>query len=153
MIYACYTKIQTVFNVFELYYQPLEQFEIFHAGQHLFLISLLGPIYNFLIKIGLLTNFGMYLVFIFFMFYFFLHIGLQNQFLMPRAFSYLMLKLYTFITAIYVQTIDKGVSQRFLPFFLYLFFFILFSNLLGFLPYSYTITSSVIVTFSLAFSY
>lgn len=139
--------------LFEIYYQPLEQFEIFHAGQHFFILTLFSPVYVFLLKTGLLTNFGIYLFIIFLMFYFFLHIGLQNQFLLPRAFNYVMLKLYTFITAIFVQTIDKGPSQRFLPFFLYLFFFILFSNLLGFLPYSYTITSSVIVTFSLACSY
>ena len=137
----------------EIYYQPLEQFEIFHAGQHFFFLSFFGICYVWALKLGLLTNFGLYLSLVFVMFYFFLHIGLINQYIIPRTFNYVLLKLYTFITSIYVQTIDKGVSQRFLPFFLYLFFFILFANLLGFLPYSYTITSSVIVTFSLAFSY
>ena len=44
-------------------------------------------------------------------------------------------------------------AQRFIPFFFYLFLFILITNLVGFLPYSFTITSSIVVTFSLAFSY
>jgi F-type H+-transporting ATPase subunit a len=40
--------------------------------------------------------------------------------------------------------------MRFFPFVFTLFMFILFSNLLGLIPYSFTVTSHIIVTFALA---
>ena len=41
-------------------------------------------------------------------------------------------------------------GMRFFPFVFTLFMFILFSNLLGLVPYSFTVTSHIIVTFALA---
>ncbi len=43
---------------------------------------------------------------------------------------------------------DEGM--RFFPFVFSLFMFVLFANLLGLLPFSYTVTSQIIVTFALA---
>ena len=49
--------------------------------------------------------------------------------------------------------IDTNIGQegrRFFPFIFTLFMFILFANLLGMIPYSFTFTSHIIVTFALA---
>ena len=40
--------------------------------------------------------------------------------------------------------------MRFFPFVFSLFMFVLFANLLGLLPFSYTVTSQIVVTFALA---
>jgi ATP synthase subunit 6 len=45
---------------------------------------------------------------------------------------------------------DEG--EKFFPFIVVLFTFILFNNLIGLIPYSFTITSHLIVTFTLSFS-
>src|ERR1039458_2021458 len=41
-------------------------------------------------------------------------------------------------------------GMRFFPFIFSLFMFVLFSNLLGLIPYTFTVTSQIIVTFALA---
>ena len=57
--------------------------------------------------------------------------------------------LYEFIANMINDNIGhKG--QKFFPFIFTLFTFILFGNLLGMLPYSFTFTSHIIVTFALA---
>jgi len=49
-----------------------------------------------------------------------------------------------------IPSIGKKDADRFLPLLWTLFFFILVGNLLGMLPYSFTVTSHIIVTFALA---
>lgn len=57
--------------------------------------------------------------------------------------------LYEFITNMINETIgSKGI--KYFPFIFSLFLFVLFGNLLGMLPYSFTFTSHIIVTFALA---
>ena len=56
---------------------------------------------------------------------------------------------YEFIANM-VQGSIGGEGRRFLPFIFTLFLFILFGNLLGMIPYSFTFTSHIIVTFSMA---
>lgn len=43
-------------------------------------------------------------------------------------------------------------NERYLPFIYSLFFFILFANLLGNIPYNYTITTSIIVSLGISFT-
>jgi len=43
-------------------------------------------------------------------------------------------------------------NERYLPFIYSLFFFIIFSNLLGNVPYNYTLTTSIIVSLGLSFT-
>jgi F-type H+-transporting ATPase subunit a len=47
---------------------------------------------------------------------------------------------------------NNSEAQKFLPFIFSLFTIILFTNLLGLLPYSFTVTSHLIITFLLSFS-
>ncbi len=49
-----------------------------------------------------------------------------------------------------VRTTAGDDGMRFFPFVFSLFMFVLFANLLGLLPFSYTVTSQIIVTFALA---
>lgn len=57
--------------------------------------------------------------------------------------------LYEFITNMIDETIgSKGMA--YFPFIFSIFLFVLFGNLLGMLPYSFTFTSHIIVTFALA---
>ena len=57
--------------------------------------------------------------------------------------------LYEFVADMIDSNIGQG-GQQFFPFIFTLFTFILFANLLGMIPYSYTTTSQIIVTFALA---
>lgn len=56
---------------------------------------------------------------------------------------------YEFVADMIDTNAGHGARQ-FLPFVFTLFMFILFSNLLGLVPYSFTVTSHIIVTFALA---
>jgi F-type H+-transporting ATPase subunit a len=58
--------------------------------------------------------------------------------------------IYNFIySTIYSYLVDK--TRMFFPFFFYLFLFICLSNLIGIIPFSFTITSHLNITFSLSF--
>ena len=57
--------------------------------------------------------------------------------------------LYEFVADMVDTNAGHGARQ-FFPFVFTLFMFILFSNLLGLVPYSFTVTSHIIVTFALA---
>jgi F-type H+-transporting ATPase subunit a len=61
------------------------------------------------------------------------------------------------VTEIFYETIAKMIDEyvghggeRYLPFVFTLFMFILFGNFLGMIPYSFTFTSHIIVTFAMA---
>ena len=56
----------------------------------------------------------------------------------------------SFIYELVDENIGSGGNNRFFPFILTLFLFILVGNLLGMFPYAYTFTSQLIVTFALA---
>jgi F-type H+-transporting ATPase subunit a len=47
-------------------------------------------------------------------------------------------------------TMGKELGRKFLPYFLFVFFFVLFMNLVGLVPYSATATASIFVTLALA---
>jgi F-type H+-transporting ATPase subunit a len=128
-------------------FQPLEQFEIYNVN--LFLLRIYNTYIPFTIYI---SNFVIYLFIIIIFITFFFKYSINNNFVIPRIWNFIVESLFIFISQLFVQNLTKS-AQRFLPFFFYLFLFILVTNLVGFLPYSFTITSSIVVTFSLAFSY
>ncbi|HEX3953132.1 MAG TPA: F0F1 ATP synthase subunit A [Stellaceae bacterium] len=57
--------------------------------------------------------------------------------------------LYEFVVDMVDTNAGHG-AERFFPFVFTLFMFVLFANLLGLIPYSFTVTSHIIVTFALA---
>ena len=79
----------------------------------------------------------------------FLYLGSRKQKLIPGRFQSLVEMSYEFVANMVKENAGKD-SQAYFPFIFTLFMFILFGNLLGMIPYSYTFTSQIAVTFTLA---
>lgn len=115
------------------YFSPLEQFDTV-------LLSL---------KFNFINN---YLIILFIIFSFILFYYILNFKLVPTIMQYFFEIFYKFILETLMQ--QAGVSALFLfPFIFTIFFFILLSNLFGMLPFGFTITSHLSLTFFLALSF
>ena len=125
------------------YLSPLEQFEILVV----YPISFFG-----VIDISL-TNALIYLLIIFLCIFFLHFLGFYNIILgQNNVFSYLLEFFYLFIFGMIRQ--QSGlIGQNYFPYFFFTFWFILLANLLGLLPYGFTVTGHIIMTFFLAFSF
>lgn len=127
---------------------PLEQFEV---------ISIIG--FNFSLINSLkffFTNFSLYsFVVLFFILslHFVLVSTLQNN-LLPSKLSIMIESLFASINTMVRSQIGFTAAGRelFLPFIYSLFFFIFLSNLIGNIPYNYTVTTSLILSISLSVS-
>ena len=76
-------------------------------------------------------------------------LSIKNKSLIPSRFQSISEIFYEFIANMVSDNIgDKG--RKFFPLIFTLFTFLLFGNILGMLPYSFTFTSHIIVTFVLA---
>jgi F-type H+-transporting ATPase subunit a len=76
-------------------------------------------------------------------------ISIKNKSLIPSRLQSISEIFYEFISNMVSDNIgDKG--RKFFPLIFTLFTFLLFGNMLGMLPYSFTFTSHIIVTFVLA---
>ncbi|MCX5616385.1 F0F1 ATP synthase subunit A [Bombella sp. TMW 2.2559] len=79
----------------------------------------------------------------------FLYVGMKPKAVVPGRLQAAAEVSYDFVHGLAVDTIgEKGTS--FFPFIFALFFFILAGNYIGLLPFSYTFTSHIAVTFALA---
>ena len=76
-------------------------------------------------------------------------ISIKNQSLIPSRLQSISEIFYEFIANMISDNIGKK-GHKFFPLIFTLFTFILFGNLLGMLPYSFTFTSHIIVTFAMA---
>ena len=119
-------------NLF-VYNSPLEQFMVFN-------------IFNlFTIEGVKFTNLAMNFLFVcFFIFLFFYNYnkkiyGNNNK-------NIIINSLYTFIKGIFKENVNLSVPY-FFSYIYFIFLIIFFSNLLGLVPFSFTITSSIIFTF------
>jgi F-type H+-transporting ATPase subunit a len=120
---------------------PLEQFEVTS------LLSLDAPIFGY---IGLtLTNLALYSLVIFTLIVGLHYMGNNDIKLLPSKWSILLESLFASINSMVREQIGREI---YLPFIYSLFFFILIANLLGNIPYSYTITTSIIVSIGLSFT-
>ncbi len=120
---------------------PLEQFEVTS------LLSLDAPILGY---IGLtLTNLALYSFLIFILIVGLHFMGNNDTKLLPSKWSILLESLFASINSMVREQIGREI---YLPFIYSLFFFILIANLLGNIPYSYTITTSIIVSIGLSFT-
>ena len=129
---------------------PLEQFEILQLLQINF-FSLDFSITNFLL-INLLSLF-IFMSFIYFN-------GMQKKTSLQKNFNFFFVsnswqKIIESVFEIVAQLISDVIyknNEKYFPVVSVLFNFILFSNLIGLIPYSFTATSHLIVTFTLSFA-
>ena len=77
-------------------------------------------------------------------------LGTRKVQLVPNKFQTLLELSYEFISDMINDNIGKE-GKKYLPFIFSIFLFILIGNLLGMLPFSFTWTSHIIVTFAIAF--
>ena len=79
----------------------------------------------------------------------FLTASMQGRAMVPGRWQSLAELSYEFIAGMLRENVGTE-GRRYFPFVFSLFMFILFSNALGLLPYSFTVTSHVIITFAMA---
>lgn len=120
---------------------PLEQFEVLN------LISINAPIFGYL-NISL-TNLGLYSILVLTLIISMHYFWNNNSKLVPSKGSILFESIFTTINTMVKEQISQ---QEYLPFIYSLFIFVLITNLVGNVPYSYTITTSIIVTIGLSFT-
>jgi ATP synthase subunit 6 len=75
----------------------------------------------------------------------------NSFFVIPSGWQNLIEKLYALVTQLLSDIITTG-SEKYFPFVSVLFMFILSNNLIGLVPYSFTTTSHITLTFFLSFS-
>jgi len=78
-----------------------------------------------------------------------LSLGMRKRAMIPGRWQSIVELAYEFIANMLRENVGSEGRQYF-PFIFTLFMFILFSNLLGLVPYSFTVTSHIVVTFALA---
>jgi ATP synthase subunit 6 len=129
-------------------YSPLEQFQISPLSD----TKILGL--NFILTNFLLINLLGIIIFLS-LFYFnsskTQHSQETSFYFFPNAWQRSLEGVFEAPAQLIFDTISKD-NEKYFPFIALLFNFILFSNLIGLLPYSFTVTSHLIVTFILSFS-
>lgn len=117
---------------------PLEQFEIKPLAE----MQIAGIDVSF-------TNSSLWMVIVVTALTFFLVGGTRRGALVPGRWQAMVEMAYEFIANMVKENVGREGKQYF-PFIFTLFMFILGSNLAGMIPYSFTTTSHIIVTFALA---
>lgn len=117
---------------------PLEQFEI----------KTLVPIHLGEVNASL-TNSGLFMMITVAAVTLFLTLGMRNRSLVPGRWQSLAELSYEFIAGMIRDNVGSEGRQYF-PFIFSLFMFILFANLIGLIPYTFTFTSHIVVTFAMA---
>jgi F-type H+-transporting ATPase subunit a len=79
-------------------------------------------------------------------------IGVKRDGIVPGRAQSIVEIIYDFIESKTVLAVMGESGRKFLPFVFTLFWFVFFSNFLGLIPYSFTVTSHIIVTFAMALS-
>ena len=109
---------------------PLEQFEILPIFQIPFIF----------------TNASLILMIAFF--YLYVYFFVKDKFI-PTRYQQIFETIYSTTVELSYSNIDKK-GKYFVPLIFVLFFFIILCNLIGMVPYSFTVTSHLIITFTLA---
>ena len=118
---------------------PMHQFEIYRIGPE---INLGTVNLSF-------TNASLFMIISAITILFLLFLGTKKKLLIPSKTQFITEMSYTFIAKMINDTAGSG-AKSFFPFIFTLFMFVLFCNMIGMLPYSFTVTSHIIVTFMLA---
>lgn len=117
---------------------PLHQFEV----KKLLDLTLFGWDVSF-------TNVSAFMLMVVGSVFLLFYLGIRKEQAIPTRTQALVEYLFEFISQMLRDTAGKE-GRPYFPFVFSLFLFILGANLLGMIPYTYTITSQIIVTFALA---
>lgn len=115
---------------------PIHQFQItkiFSLGEN-------GPA---------LTNSGLFMIIAVILIAGYLILSTQKRALVPNRVQLVSEMLYEFVAGMVTDAAGKA-GMKFFPFVFSLFMFVLVANLLGMIPFFFTFTSHIIVTFALA---
>ena len=144
--YVCNHKKFKILKI--MLYTPLEQFQI------ILLFSVKLFCFDFSITNLVLVN-------LLVLFFFFAVVTLfssnknylqeTNFFFIPSVWQALVEIFYETSLHLLFDNINKD-GEKYFPFISVIFTFVLFSNLIGLIPYSFTATSHLIITFTLSFS-
>ena len=118
---------------------PMHQFEVYRIGPEINLGT---------INLSF-TNASLFMAISAITILFLLFLGTKKKLLIPSKTQFITEMSYTFIAKMINDTAGSG-AKSFFPFIFTLFMFVLFCNMIGMLPYSFTVTSHIIVTFMLA---
>jgi F-type H+-transporting ATPase subunit a len=119
-------------------HSPMEQFEI----QRYIPMDLAGFDVSF-------TNSSLFMVVATGLIVLFLTMGMRHRALVPGRLQSMAELSYEFVANMMRDTVGPE-GQKFFPFVFTLFMFVLFCNMIGMVPYTFTVTSHIIVTFALA---
>lgn len=120
---------------------PLEQFEIIY---YLPFTSLIG--YNFCIN-----NASIFLLLSAAAAFSLCYISYYENCIIPNRWQFIFESLYGVVLSMVAENIGQK-GEKYLPLILTLFFLLLFCNVVGMVPYAFTVTSHIAFTFGLAFS-
>lgn len=124
----------------DFYYSPLEQFEIVK----LFPMEVQGFDVSF-------TNSSLFCTLILVTTMYLFRLSISNKAIIPNQWQTVAEELYSFVYNMVTENVGKE-GLKYFPLIFSLFMFILIANLLGMIPYSFTVTSHIIVTFGLSLS-
>ena len=118
---------------------PMHQFNVYRIGPE---ISLGNVDISF-------TNASLFMIISALTIISILFVGTKRKAIVPTKIQLLTELSYTLVSKMISDTAGSKAKPYF-PFVFSLFMFVLFCNMLGMLPYSFTVTSHIIVTFALA---
>ena len=118
---------------------PMHQFEVYKIGPE---INIGGVNLSF-------TNASLFMAISSVLILSLLFFGTKKKSLIPSKIQLITEMSYTFVAKMINDTAGSS-ARAFFPFVFTLFMFVLFCNMVGMLPYSFTVTSHIIVTFALA---
>ena len=121
-------------------HSPVEQFTI----KVLFTLNFLGYDISF-------TNSSLFMVLAVLVSTVFLVAAMRPAAMVPGRLQGAAEMMYEFVAEM-VRSNVGNEGRPYFPFIFTIFIFILFSNMLGLIPYSYTTTSQIVVTFAMAFT-
>ncbi|WP_296706430.1 F0F1 ATP synthase subunit A [Rhodoblastus sp.] len=95
------------------------------------------------------TNASLFMVIILAVIAFIMLLGTSGEHIVPNRLQTLAEMSYEFVASTVRQTAGEA-GMKFFPFVFSVFMFVFFSNLIGLVPYTFTVTSQIIVTFAFA---
>lgn len=96
-----------------------------------------------------LTNAGIFMMLTVAAITVFMYLGMRDRARVPGRWQSMAELSYEFVAGMVKDNVGSA-GRKYFPFIFSLFMFILFANLIGLIPYSFTFTSHIIVTFAMA---